>query len=73
MDREKPRPGRAAAADLLDKDPAEMSDAELETAIEEMEAIRVAALADPEHPMHREISALRPDAFRRANNTVNAR
>jgi hypothetical protein len=53
--REKPRPGRAAVADPLDKDPAEMSDAELE-------AIRIAALADPQNPLHREVSALQRGA-----------
>jgi DNA primase len=64
MHREKPRSGRAAAADPLDKDPAKMSDAELDAAIEEMKARRIAALADPEHPLHREVSALPPHAFR---------
>ena len=68
MHPEKPRTGRAAA-DLLDKDPAKMTDAELRAAMMEIGAKCAAALAEAEHPLHPEASPRQPDASRQANRT----
>ena len=43
------------------KDPAKMTDAELEAAMNEMQALYDAALNDAEHPMHREALLIRPE------------
>ena len=71
MHREKALTGRAAA-DLLDKDPAKMTDAELRAAMMEIGAKCAAALAEAEHPLHPEASPRQPDASRQANRTGKA-
>jgi hypothetical protein len=60
MHREKPRAGRAEA-DPLGQKPATMTDAELRVARTEIGAKCAPALAETEHPMHREVSAHRLD------------